>query len=44
MFGYILSGLGIYYLGFYSYLVYKIFPNNLIEDIKINKEYAYKEL
>ena len=43
MLGYVLSGLGIYYLGFYSYLFYKFYPNKLIKDINTQDKNKYSE-
>ncbi len=44
MIGFILSGIGIYYVGFYSYILYTLFPNKLIKDIKKTKNNEYTEL
>tara|TARA_A100000164_G_C21803005_1_gene721610 strand:+ start:156 stop:299 length:144 start_codon:yes stop_codon:yes gene_type:complete len=47
MFGYIMSGLGIYYAGFYAYMVYLFRPVKLLENKNKNKnnnKNEYKEL
>ena len=45
MFGYLISGLGIYYAGFYSYMVYLLRPVKSLENKKNNNnKNEYKEL
>ncbi len=45
MFGYIISGLGIYYTGFYAYIVYLLRPVKLLKNKENNKnKNEYKEL
>ena len=45
MFGYLISGLGIYYAGFYGYMVYLLRPAKLLENKKNNNnKNEYKEL
>ena len=39
-----MTGLGMYYLGFYTYLFYKFSPNNLILDVKDKDKNKYNEL
>jgi hypothetical protein len=43
MFGYIISGLGIYYASFYGYMVYLLRPVKLLK-YKNNNKNEYKEL